>query len=382
MEDNIKLIGKGSYGCVYYPGISCKGNKEIQTKYVSKIVERSDDSLNEIKISKEIKKIDNYRKNFLVIDKYCEIYNSRIRKDIKENCHLFDGTKVKDKKSLILYSEYIDGLTIADILINIENNKELTKFYNGFIKHFSHLLVGLNKLEKREIIHFDLKYSNILMSNRTGLPIIIDYGISLNMKDVIKVGRYDTVRLSPTFYERMRYDTIESFIYPLDIQIITYLCILKVHHNVDEISKDHLYNVVDQYINNNDLLKSEFNKNELRDKYYRFVNKIKISKIEKIILNMLKYWNTIDMYSLCCHYFIILKELRLNNVILIELKKILRNYIGLLPNERYNSKEMLIKISKLLHKKDMIGESIKIKKELKHINKEETSIRILQSVYK
>lgn len=380
--DNIKLIGKGSYGCVYYPGISCKGKKETRKQYVSKIVERSEDSLNEIKISKEIKKIDNYRKNFLVIDKYCEVYNSRIHKDIKENCHLFDGRKDKDNKSLILYSEYMDGLTIADILTNIENNKELIKFYNGFIKHFSHLLVGLNKLEKREIIHFDLKYSNILMNNRTGLPIIIDYGISLNMKDILKVGSYDTVKLSPTFYERMTYDTIGSFMYPLDVQIITYLCILKVHHNVDEISKDHLYNVVDQYINNNDLLKSEYNKNELRDKYYRFVNKIKISKIEKIILSMLKYWNTIDMYSLCCHYYIILKELRLNNTILIELKKILRNYIQLLPNERYNSEEMLSNISKLLHKKNMIGESVKMKKELKHINAEETTIRILQSVYK
>ena len=43
---------------------------------------------------------------------------------------------------------------------------------------------------------------------------------------------------------------------------------------------------------------------------------------------------------------------------------------------------MLSKISKLLHKKNMIGESVKMKKELKHINAEETTIRILQSVYK
>ena len=31
--DNIKLIGKGSYGCVVYPGISCN-NKEGNKKTI------------------------------------------------------------------------------------------------------------------------------------------------------------------------------------------------------------------------------------------------------------------------------------------------------------------------------------------------------------
>ena len=44
-----KLLGQGSYGCVYYPGISCSG-KMNKKKTVTKLQEISFYSVNEINI--------------------------------------------------------------------------------------------------------------------------------------------------------------------------------------------------------------------------------------------------------------------------------------------------------------------------------------------
>jgi len=49
-----KLLGQGSYGCVYYPGISCSG-KINKKKTVTKLQEISFYSVNEITIGKYIK---------------------------------------------------------------------------------------------------------------------------------------------------------------------------------------------------------------------------------------------------------------------------------------------------------------------------------------
>ena len=51
-----KLIGQGSYGCVYKPGINCHGNTNTNKKIVSKITILEPSTINEFKISFLVKK--------------------------------------------------------------------------------------------------------------------------------------------------------------------------------------------------------------------------------------------------------------------------------------------------------------------------------------
>ena len=64
----VKLIGQGSYGCVYNPGPSC--DSKIHPNYVSKLVLRNSTSTNEYHIGMEIKKkIKQYKKYFVIQEK-------------------------------------------------------------------------------------------------------------------------------------------------------------------------------------------------------------------------------------------------------------------------------------------------------------------------
>ena len=72
-NDKLKtnLLGQGSYGCVYYPGINCNG-KMNNKPYVTKLQEVTFYSINEINIGKYIKThIKQYRSLFAPIIKYC-----------------------------------------------------------------------------------------------------------------------------------------------------------------------------------------------------------------------------------------------------------------------------------------------------------------------
>ena len=54
-----KLVGQGTYGCVFRPMIPCKGSDERRKGYVSKVMTKEEARL-EYKESKEINKIDPY----------------------------------------------------------------------------------------------------------------------------------------------------------------------------------------------------------------------------------------------------------------------------------------------------------------------------------
>ena len=57
-----KLLNQGAYGCVYYPGFTCKGNIEKSKKFVTKIEIFDKTSKNELEISRTVRTIKNYNK--------------------------------------------------------------------------------------------------------------------------------------------------------------------------------------------------------------------------------------------------------------------------------------------------------------------------------
>ena len=51
------LLNQGAYGCIYYPGFTCKGNISKEKKYVKKLEIKDQNSVNE----KEIRKDPTYK---------------------------------------------------------------------------------------------------------------------------------------------------------------------------------------------------------------------------------------------------------------------------------------------------------------------------------
>ena len=75
----MSLLAQGSYGCVYYPGYSCK-KKKMNKKYVSKLSRDDKESQVEYNTSKIVKKIPNYSKHFIVIERKCKVKQPKINK--------------------------------------------------------------------------------------------------------------------------------------------------------------------------------------------------------------------------------------------------------------------------------------------------------------
>ena len=57
MAKQSNLLSQGGFGCVYYPGIDCKGSVLTNKKFASKLQVKNSSSDNEIAIGNEIKKI-------------------------------------------------------------------------------------------------------------------------------------------------------------------------------------------------------------------------------------------------------------------------------------------------------------------------------------
>ena len=79
-QERSTFLGEGSYGCVYYPGISCVGKLNTK-KLITKIQDINFYSDNEKSIGIYIKnKIANYKKYFSPIVKYCIVKFNTLEK--------------------------------------------------------------------------------------------------------------------------------------------------------------------------------------------------------------------------------------------------------------------------------------------------------------
>ncbi len=73
----VHLIAEGSYGCVFYPGLNCRGHVDTPN-YVTKLQVNKQSTQNEWTVSQKVKNIPGYAKYFAPILKQCRV---RVSKD-------------------------------------------------------------------------------------------------------------------------------------------------------------------------------------------------------------------------------------------------------------------------------------------------------------
>lgn len=231
------LLSEGAYGCIFKPGYTCQGKTE-KKKYITKIQKKSPNSENELEIGKKIKKIKNYDLYFSPILKNCNLSMSNIlnQKEIKQ-CDLIKQ-EIKQQNQQNQQSEtpefqsnrirYILGKTIGKTLeikiqeytyyqqINNQNPTQKHPFY-FLLENHKYLLKSLSILQKRRIIHYDMKQNNIMFDNQNNIPIIIDFGISILTKK-IDAKNPDLIDLKKVFYNDSEY-----LAWPLDTMFLSSL---------------------------------------------------------------------------------------------------------------------------------------------------------------
>jgi serine/threonine protein kinase len=196
-------------------------------------------------------------------------------------------------------------------------------------------------LIKYRIVHYDLKENNILIENTQQLPYIIDFGLSIDVTRLMehpwsdkqeessKTGtagtgtgtaagsfinsevlyRSNSSKIFQHNYLWRQHFYVHApdyFLWPIEVHIITYLI-----HEHDTLTDDSLGKICYDYVLNNKAfayMSGEFKKKMFRlsvATFSRFIHQPR----EKVINELLKYWDKWDMYAINIMFLKIVYEM-------------------------------------------------------------------------
>ena len=281
-----KLLNYGGFGCIYYPHLTipkCKLD-DSNKSYISKLQVKDETAKNEIKISIKIKDIKNYLYFFSPIIKSCPVSLKNLDDELKKECPITN--KYSNRSFILSYVNYIESTSFNDYF-----NKELKyeNFFINMLNKYYYLVNSIQILDEHNIIHYDIKIDNILLDKKRDIPIIIDFGLSFDKKDILN-------NLKNIFY----IFAPDYILWCPDIQIISYLVNNDSELNKNLITKELLNDIFKEYIVNIrffNLFSINFTDKyilALKLYYSKFIGK----KSDYIVNELLKFSSTWDMYSL------------------------------------------------------------------------------------
>jgi serine/threonine protein kinase len=288
-----KLIDQGGFGCVFYPGIECDGSISKNPKYISKLHKKEYQVVNEYNVGKMVSQIPLYEYYFAPVVSMCNIDIAKIDKRERDMCRVVSREK-SNSKFVIMKMPYVKNVSLGKYITNPNIDKKEIITY--ILDLYKFLLHSLKMLNQRGIIHFDFKQQNFLIDVKTKNPIIIDFGLSIPIKN-----------LGPETYTKYFYTYNTSYyIWCIDIHIINYV----IHVN-STLTYDELVTIIDTFISYNKglLIFSDGFISKYRElainTYKKYVNML----AENIITELIKNCNTWDNYSLSVMFLTMLSTI-------------------------------------------------------------------------
>jgi serine/threonine protein kinase len=327
-----ELINQGAYGCIVKPQIECDENEYDSKNYVSKIQEVSFELEKEIKIGEEIQQIDNYFNYFAPILKSCNVSLNEIPYDIVNNCKIMKnslGEKDTTKTYVSNKIRYVGKYDLGKIIKMTETKRQLPTLLDNHL----YLLKSIEKLLTNNIIHFDLKPNNIIYDEIQGVPIIIDYGLSFNIKNILdnpNESHYEKYFLTDEFYV---FWCVEVFM----ISQIIY------RYKQGNVNKEQLNSIMNEMISDKYYSKilTRQDIEIFKTKYNEYFSKYIDKPWKDMMIDLLKEDNykTWDNYSLCVSLLFVLnnnESLKYNSP---EYVKLIKEIVLSMPGERIGIEE-------------------------------------------
>lgn len=278
-----KLINQGGYGCVYYPGFDAKDTTKIDDEIVVKLQHKSAASKNEIEVSKIILTIPHFSFYFAPILKTEPIHIGKIDQQLVKSCK--PVANATSEAFELMSIPYVNQENYFKSIVNVDLN-DTRHIFTQHIDSYTFLLTSLELLEKKQIVHLDIKDDNIVYNRVTKNPIIIDFGISIDMSNVN----------SSNWQKKFYVYAPEYYIWCMEIHFICYLC-----NEHDQLTEEDIHSICSDCISQCPIFKlftEEFKTNYIEasiQHYMQFEN----MKKEKAIPLLLTHWRTWDNYSLC-----------------------------------------------------------------------------------
>lgn len=331
-----RVINQGGFGCIFYPSLPCKketkrnsNTSSSSSEYVSKLVKKNFSSENEIRIGKIIQRIPFYSLYYVPVIQSCAASLAKVSEREIKKCSIISGkssstetattatnaniieSKVDSNKFILLKMKYVENVKFTKYLLSSTNKKHIL---NTLFDTYSYFLFSLEQLMKNGIVHYDFKWDNAVINLKTGLPVILDFGISIPIKILLdqeqqqKQKQQDEASDADDTYRIYRdYFYIyfpEYSLWSIEIHLINY--ILNKH---SRITAESLKQTIDTYVDSNGAFTI------LSPAFIEKYKKLCYSTLERfidqsrkyVISECLKYWKTWDNYALSISYLQVIK---------------------------------------------------------------------------
>lgn len=276
-EDTPHLLGQGTYGCVYHPGINCN-HKPLNAKYVTKIHSSEEKTIqNEIAISKKIQTIANYELYFSPILENCDVNLAKVDKEEVEKCD-FVKKDIEEKKRITYISSKIRFIEGKSLMEYVQKNTK----YSIISFLYKTLCENVKKMAEKNIVHYDLKENNIIVSKK-GVPVIIDFGISIDFSN-----RPNKSFLKNAFYAF----TTKYKPWCIEIVLICYIV------EYTDITSDKIMEIFDEVMEYNKFAETPYLKDDFSAYREKFKTEVSRKPQEELLEHLLSTYKRWDLYSI------------------------------------------------------------------------------------
>ena len=342
-----KLLAEGGYGCIFIPGLNCNGSIMNNKKYISKIQRFDESARNEIQIGKMIQNIGGFEDHFSPILKFCNIDIASIKDKEINKCTILK--KQSSKKFIVMKLRYVDGNDFIDYLISQKNSVQVV---SNIILSYNHLLTTISMLIEDHILHYDIKGTNILFDIEKEAPILIDFGLSVEIE---KIDFNDDENILIKNLKSIFYVSApEYYLWSLEIHYLSYIL-----HKNKEPTETELIELATKYVNENKALNKNFSPwflKKYKEKCIRQLKKYNNMKYMNRIKYLFSYWKTFDNYALSIMYLKFLRYININgfldNHFILFFSKLLLKNIDPNPDNRLSIVETIHTFNTFLYQKN------------------------------
>lgn len=187
-------LGEGTYGCVISSavadtrGVSKCANFKKQNFKVAKVFVEFDRAMEEYREAEKLQHIKDIDKYTILPKGICSFALSELSTQDKNqlfaDCQNIRNATIEDYYQFgqLFYSD--KGVTLSSYW-----RKQSNVDMNVLINHFVHLSKGINAFVNNRFIHYDIKPTNIIVTDTNSIAKFIDFGLSRSFEDFVsKLG--------------------------------------------------------------------------------------------------------------------------------------------------------------------------------------------------
>lgn len=174
-----KVVDFGSYGCVFRPAIRCKHEQRRRTG-IAKLMS-ADNGYQELEEYKIMNDIDREKRYYLGVPHLCT--PGKLDEEDKRDweCKIAqrpssDYEWDKTKRDLKLLVQKDGGTSLSDFL-RVAESEYVVGNFDKIMKQIAKLAEGITKMKAGNVMHFDVKQSNIVIHPESFAMYFIDFGL-------------------------------------------------------------------------------------------------------------------------------------------------------------------------------------------------------------